>query len=286
MPELAEVDHSRRQWNAGLGVPIREVLIARPAIRVFRGTDTEALRRALAGRVLSRSEANGKQMVFHFDAVAKNNSAKEKPLPRLWLGVHLGMRGELRVETAPDFKPGKHDHLVLRQDERALVFEDQRHFGRILFHGGDEPPDWWTRLAPSVLSAEFSRAALAEFLGRRRRTPIKAALLMQERFPGVGNWMADEILWRARLHPAATAGGIAKNPAQLAALHQQIRWVARTAMEVINDDWTYPPSWLFLHRWEPGGHCPRRGCRAALERATIGGRTTCWCPRCQRKNDE
>lgn len=280
MPELAEVDHSRRQWNAGLGAPIREVFIARPEIRVFRGTDAKALRRALAGRVLSRSEANGKQMVFHFDASAQDG-VKDKGVPQLWLGVHLGMRGELRVENGPDFKPGKHDHLVLRQDERALVFEDQRHFGRILFHAGSDAPDWWSRLAPSVLSDKFSRAALAEFLRRRRRTPIKATLLMQERFPGVGNWMADEILWRARLHPAATAGTIAEDAAQLAALHKQTQWVARTAMEVINDDWTYPPSWLFLHRWEPGGYCPRRGCRAALERATIGGRTTCWCPSCQ-----
>ncbi len=274
MPELAEVDHARRQWNAGLGATIREAVIARPGIRVFRGVDTAALQRLVRGRVLSRSEANGKQMVFHFDPAGPRQ-------PRLWLGVHLGMRGELRVESAPKFSPGKHDHLVLRQEDRALVFEDQRHFGRILFHTGDAPPEWWTRLAPSVLSPEFSRAALAEFLRRRRRTPVKAVLLMQERFPGVGNWMADEILWRARLHPATSAGTVAEDPAALAALHQQTRWVARTAMEIISDDWTYPPSWLFLHRWEPGGFCPRRGCRTALERATIGGRTTCWCPRCQ-----
>ena len=79
MPELAEVDHSRRQWDAGLGAPIREVLIARPEIRVFRGTDIGALRQLLRGRVLTRSEASGKQMVFHLDPVGPKQ-------PRLWLG--------------------------------------------------------------------------------------------------------------------------------------------------------------------------------------------------------
>ena len=279
MPELAEVEHARRQWNVGLGAAVREVLIARPEIRVFRGTDVAALRRRLPGRVLSRSEANGKQMLFHFEPLPGKG---EKT--RLWLGVHLGMRGDLRVETTADFQPGKHDHLVLRQEGgRALVFEDQRHFGRILFHEGAEPPAWWTRLAPSVLSAEFTRDGLADFLQRRRRSPLKAALLMQEKFPGVGNWMADEILWRARLHPATPAGAVAADKRRLTELFQQIRWVAQTASEVISDNWTYPPTWLFLHRWEPGGFCPRRGCGAALERATIGGRTTCWCPRCQGK---
>ena len=89
--------------------------------------------------------------------------------------------------------------------------------------------------------------------------------------------MADEILWRASLHPATPAGSL--DDAQVRALWEKVRWVSRTAIRIINDDWTYPATWLFTHRWEPGGQCPR--CRAALDRATVGGRTTCWCPLCQ-----
>ncbi len=100
---------------------------------------------------------------------------------------------------------------------------------------------------------------------------------MQERFPGVGNWMADEILWRARLHPGTLCGELAGE--EVAQLFRAVRWVSRTAVEIVSDDWSYPPSWLFRHRWEAGGACPR--CRTALGRATIGGRTTAWCPRCQ-----
>jgi formamidopyrimidine-DNA glycosylase len=58
-----------------------------------------------------------------------------------------------------------------------------------------------------------------------------------------------------------------------------VRRVARLAIDTIDDRWEYPKTWLFAHRWEPGGRCPR--CATALGRDTIGGRTTCWCPRCQ-----
>lgn len=263
MPELAEVEHSRRQWDVGLNQPITQVHL-RPGTRVFRGIDTDALRQNLTGRTLLGSEARGKQMLFRFSDDA-------------WLGVHLGMRGELMAKPA-EYTPNKHDHLVLHQAGDALVFEDQRHFGRIQFQISPEPPSWWTALAPSVLSDEFTVAAVSTFLLRRRKTPVKAALLMQERFPGVGNWMADEILWRAGVHPAALAGTL--SVAKINALWKQTRWVSRTAIRIISDDWTYPDTWLFTHRWEAGGECPR--CGAALERAQIGGRTTCWCPNCQK----
>jgi formamidopyrimidine-DNA glycosylase len=191
------------------------------------------------------------------------------------------MRGELRCEwerAGAPFVPRKHDYLALRMKNGAvLAFEDKRLFGRVRFHVGPELPEWWLALAPAVTSAEFTREVMAQFLARRRRTSLKAALLMQERFPGVGNWMADEILWRSRLHPSALCGELSAE--EIARLFRTIRWVSRTAVEIVSDDWTYPPSWLFLHRWEPGGHCPR--CHAALERGTYGGRTTAWCRQCQ-----
>lgn len=264
MPELAEVEHSRRQWDPGIGQPVLEVLIARPEIRVFRDTDTEALRRRLPGQRLLGSEAKGKQMLFHFS-------------DDLWLGVHLGMSGELRREDGPEETPRKHDHLILRQRDRALVFEDKRHFGRVRLHQGGTAPDWWTQLPASVLSEEFTYEATARFFERRKKTPIKGVLLMQEHFLGVGNWMADEILWRSGVHPAALAGDLDAGTSRR--LWEQTRWVSGTAMRIISDDWTYPPDWLFSHRWEAGGECPR--CHGKLDRATIGGRTTCWCPACQ-----
>jgi len=235
-----------------------------PKARIFRGIDTAHLVEGLTGAILERSESRGKQMLF----------VASKKRSQAWLGVHLGMTGELRLEPC-DYSPAKHDHLVLRQAKHSLVFEDPRLFGRILFSNGNEAPAWWAKLPPDLLSEKFTRDALADFLKRRARAPIKAVLLMQERFPGVGNWMADEILWRAAIHPRQLAGDL--NPKQTAALYREIRTVCREAMRVIGKDWSDPPdSWLFNHRWKKGGACPRTG--AKLQHATIGGRTTCWSP--------
>jgi formamidopyrimidine-DNA glycosylase len=267
MPELAEVDYFRKQWNPGLGHRIEEVLL-HPKARIFRGTDTTRLVRALTGAKLERSEARGKQMLF----VAGGTTSKSSV--HCWLGLHLGMTGKLRMEP-PDFKAAKHDHLVLRQASHALVFEDARLFGRVLFAESPDAPPWWARLPPELLSTAFTVKDLALFLKRRARAPIKAVLLMQERFPGIGNWMADEILWRAAIHPRQAAGAL--DAAQIKALYREIRWVCREALRIIGKDFSDPPdSWLFNHRWQKGGACPRTG--AKLQHATIGGRTTCWSP--------
>jgi formamidopyrimidine-DNA glycosylase len=264
MPELAEVDYFRRQWDPGLGEKIEAVLVHSKK-RIFRGIDMAEMDGAMTGAKLERSEARGKQMLF----VAKPRKGK-----RAWLGIHLGMTGQLRVEK-PGFVPSKHDHLVLRQKMQVLVFQDTRMFGRIQFSVGADLPGWWAKLAPDLMSKEFTVKALGDFLKRRARAPLKAVLLMQERFPGIGNWMADEILWRAEIHPKQPAGSL--DAARVKVLYREIRWVCREALRIIGKKWDDPPkSWLFSHRWAKGGTCPRTG--AKLQHATIGGRTTCWSP--------
>ena len=155
--------------------------------------------------------------------------------------------------------------------------------GRILFATGREAPAWWRRLAPPILSGEFAPAAVAGFLLRHRHASLKAVLLLQSRFPGVGNWMADEILWRAAIHLRRRAGSL--TAAETRSLWRESRRVCRLALATIAgtgkilppalNAWI-PNHWLFNHRWEDGGRCPRTGAR--LERAEIAGRTACWSP--------
>jgi formamidopyrimidine-DNA glycosylase len=272
MPELAEVEYVRRRWNPGLGHPVATVRL-HPRAGVFKTTDPALLAKHLPGARLDSSEAAAKQMLFRLTAAAPARTP-------LWLGIHLGMTGELLVRPhgLPDQKA---DHLILDQPaaKQSLVFSDFRMFGRVQFHVGPDAPVWWTAIAPAVTSPAFTLAAVSEFLLRRARAPIKAVLLMQERFPGIGNWMADEILWRAAIHPARRCGELA--PAEVKKLHAETVWVAREALRLIGASdaaqWPDPPkTWLFQHRWEDGGKCPRT--KAPLERATIGGRTTCWSP--------
>ena len=106
-------------------------------------------------------------------------------------------------------------------------------------------------------------------------TQLKPLLLMQEIFPGVGNWMADEILWRSRLAPARRVKSLSDYERKT--LYEQLRWVCRYALRIVGDDWgDFPNSWLFNHRWKDGGICPLT--EKPLKRDTVGGRTTCWSP--------
>lgn len=264
MPELAEVEFIRKRWNPGLSHQVTRVLVHEKA-GVFRGTDSALIVRRLRNATLDSSVAAAKQMLFKF-TLADGTAAA--------LGVHLGMTGELSAQPA-DYAPRKADHLVLIQSERQLVFSDFRMFGRIQFSLGADLPAWWTSIAPSILSDEFTLAALATFLARRARTPIKSVLLMQERFPGVGNWMADEILWRAAIHPRQPAGSL--TTAEQKSLYRETRWVTSHSLATIGETFADPPkTWLFPHRWEDGGRCPKT--KKPLERADIGGRTACWSP--------
>ena len=267
MPELAEVEYYRKRWDCGLGQKILRTAL-HPDKRIFRGTDVGLFQTHLPGSRLVRSEARGKQMLFEFSG-------------GLWLGLHLGMTGKLLAES-PAFRPAPHDHLVLFQEQNALVFRDPRLFGRVRFHSGNQAPEWWTSLPVPVNSPEFKRATMERFFSRHERLPVKAALLLQSGFPGVGNWMADEILWRAQVHPELVAGCL--GPGQLKALWKSLRFVCRGALKHVSHDFSDPPEgWLFQERWGRGGRCPIH--RTPLQKKPVRGRSTAWCPACQPKEE-
>jgi len=264
MPELAEVEYYRKQWMPAKGKTVIGVSLHANK-RVLRGVDTLSLQKNMLGQKLKSSATHGKQMCFRFGE-------------RHWLGVHLGMTGKTHILPA-DKALEKHDHLAIRvEDGTQLVFTDSRMFGRILYMDTKSAPDWWSQLPPELLSDQFTLQYMNVFLDRRSKSPIKAVLLMQETFPGLGNWMVDEILWRSRIHPATESGNISKQKRTV--IHKMIREVSQDALRVIGTDWNTPPDdWLFNHRWKDGGLCPQTG--AALRREQIGGRTTCWSPKWQ-----
>jgi formamidopyrimidine-DNA glycosylase len=203
-------------------------------------------------------------MLFHFSG-------------DLWMGIHLGMSGHLRVEP-PDFSPEKHDHLAIFQREQTLVLRDPRLFGRVRVERNPSTPEWWTSLPLSVTSPEWTLERLRAFLKRRARLAVKSAVLVQSAFPGVGNWMADEVLWRARIHPQQLCGTL--TAPQTKRLWMESRFVCETAMATVAVDYDPPAGWLFHVRWSRKGRCPRDG--TLLQTSTIGGRTTRWCGKCQK----
>lgn len=264
MPELAEVEFARKIWNPGLGSLVDRVE-TKATSRVYRNLQPSSIMRGLTGATLEKSETHGKKMLFRLSGDR-------------WLGLHLGMTGSLRVESE-DYANAKHDALILIQAERSLVFRDPRQFGRVLFHRGSANPDWWNDLPPKVTSEAFTFELVTAILKRRARAPVKAVLLMQEFFPGIGNWMVDEILWRARIHPAHPAGKLSF--VKQKALWEESRFVSDGALATVGRRGGDPPAdWLFHVRWRDGGKCPRTS--KPLRRGAVAGRTTCWCPSTQR----
>jgi formamidopyrimidine-DNA glycosylase len=309
MPELGEVESYRRRWDPARGLRVLRVRL-HPRARVFLGASTVRLRR-LAGETLLDSEARGKWMLFRFTG-GLWLGIHLGMTGRLWVdgalpgrelsgvvrtegggaagrdGGHfrvIGRHGVAAKGPAPAFaaepvrhapaRNPRHDHLRLVTEGGTLVFSDPRGFGRVRVEEAEAPPSWWQEMPPPITSVAFTIRSMREFLRRRARSPLKAVLLDQERFPGIGNWMADEVLWRAGLHPRLLAGDL--DPASALRLYRALRFVAGEAVRIIGEERRpLPHDWLYHYRWQRGGHCPRTG--MPLVRETVGGRTTCWSP--------
>ncbi len=267
MPELAEVEFFRKQWDPGLGQVVKKVS-THPKARIYRDTPAAAIQRGLKGRTFVRSETHGKQMMFQFSDGA-------------WLGLHLGMTGKLHVAPL-DHEEEKRDHLILTLDDKLLVFSDYRMFGKLTLDITDEgeAPEWWSGLPPRVTEPAFTKKRHTTFVKRFPKTPLKTLLLDQRGYPGIGNWMADEICWQLSIPPQTKSGDL--TDAEIEAVWKKTRQISRSALRVIGTDWgKLPNSWLMNHRWKDGGICPRTKCKTDLVRADLRGRTTCWCPNCQ-----
>ena len=255
MPELPEVERARAL--------IAERALGREIVAVD-DTDTYVCRphapgeiaEALVGLRLVEAHRRGKSMWVDTDG---------GPV----LGLHLGMAGRIVVDdaVAGDYVPDGGaadvplwDRFTLRfADGGGLMLRDKRRLGRAILD-----PDL-SGLGPDA--AEVSREVFRERVGRGD-APLKARIMDQSVIAGVGNLLADEALWRARLDPRRPAGGL--DPEELDRLRREIRAATRRAIErggVHTGD-------IIAHRTRDGV-CPR--CGADMARATVGGRTTYWC---------
>ena len=203
---------------------------------------------ALTGRRLTAAHRRGKFLWAETDGDGPE------------LGLHLGMSGHI-VLDAPAVP---WDRFALEfADGTRMALRDKRRLGRAVIE-----PDF-THVGPDA--AEVSRAEFRARVGRGN-APIKARLLDQKAIAGVGNLLADEILWQARLSPRRLTGSLSE--AELDGLRRALRAAVRSAIRKGGAH-----TGRFIAAREVDGVCPRCGSR--LERARVGGRTTYWCPVCQ-----
>ncbi len=246
MPELPEAERARLTLEHALGREIvevddRDTYVCRP----HRPGELAA---ALTGETFTSAHRRGKFLWLDTD---------HGPT----LGLHLGMAGRIVLDPQ---EPAGWDRLTVRfADGGGFALRDKRRLGRAVLN-----PDY-THVGPdatTVTRPEFRRR-----IGRGR-APIKARLLDQSAISGVGNLLADEILWQARIAPTRTSEEL--SPTELDRLRREVRSAVRSAIRKGGAH-----TGRFIAAREAGGVCPRDGHR--LERARIGGRTTYWCPACQ-----
>jgi formamidopyrimidine-DNA glycosylase len=265
MPELPEVENARRRAERALAGRRIVSVATRPDPIVFAGVSPRRFAQVLRGRRVVAVRRKGKHLWMELD---------ERP----WPLFHFGMTGSFEIYRAAAERPRFWKVELLMEDETRLAMPDARRFGRIrLQHEPEcEPP-----LADLGFDPLLDLPSATE-LGRllaRRRAPIKSVLLDQGLFAGVGNWIADEVLYQAGLRPQRLASEL--SPEEVGRLRARLRAIVKRAVAVDADSDRFPGTWLFHHRWGRNAEA-RTSRREQILHDTIGGRTTAWVPSRQR----
>ncbi|MCG8504546.1 MAG: bifunctional DNA-formamidopyrimidine glycosylase/DNA-(apurinic or apyrimidinic site) lyase [Sphingomonadales bacterium] len=277
MPELPEVETVCRGLAPVLeGRVLEAVTVRRPDLRFLLPPDfAERLRGRRVERIRRRAKFILMEMAGGPVAI-----------------LHLGMSGRMRfVAPGEELAPGRHDHLIFGTDHGyRVVFNDARRFGIAAYAEAErlEEHEFLADLGPEPLSNAFSGPVLAAALSGRR-TPIKAALLDQRVVAGLGNIYVCEALYRAGLSPRRRAYTVQKGRAErLAAAVRQVLTDAIAAGGTTLRDFARPDGELgyFQHAFRvygrEGQDCPREGCSGAVRRIVQSGRSSFFCPTCQR----
>jgi formamidopyrimidine-DNA glycosylase len=275
MPELPEVEtiangvHARIHGQTVVGVQTSN----KP--QTFKSPPDEIIA-ALTGSRIERVHRVGKTIVI--DLIRKDSGRKKKPAQFL---VHLGMTGRLLVST-PETPIPPHAHAILTLSSgKELRFVDPRRFGRLSIVAPDTKYE-----GPG---AEPLTIPLEEFitLFRNRKTPIKAALLNQSLLHGVGNIYADEALFHAGIRPTRQAGRLTRSEltrlrdALIKVLTEAIQLGGSSVSDYVDADGVAGFFQLRHHVYSRTGQ-PCRVCGTNIKRIVIGGRSTHYCPTCQK----
>jgi formamidopyrimidine-DNA glycosylase len=281
VPELPEVEYARRQLQRAMaGARITRVDVRRPKLRyaIPRG-----FVRRLEGQKVHAVERRAKFLIVELASGDR-------------LLMHLGMSGsfrELRAGRDPSRRRyywdtarlETHDHVVFEMSNGAVVaFNDPRRFGFMLLLKPDEHATHRSlvRLGPEPLARTFGARTLAARLAKRR-TSLKIALSDQRVVGGLGNIYVVEALHRARLSPKRRASMlVTKSGEPRPAVHDLVEAIRHVLTLAIRRQYRTGQDNPFEVYDREGERCPRRGCGGTIVRIVQGGRSTFFCPKCQR----
>lgn len=279
MPELPEAERARRLVEqVAVGRRLQRVRCADDEI-VLVGVTPSVMARTLTGRLVVASRRRGKQLWWELDR-------------RPWPLFHFGMTGQFVTQQAGPLRlaangtraldrswPPKFWKIIVELDDGTeLAMTNMRRLGRIRLQ---QDPEHEPPIADLGFDPLYEMPPAADFAARlrARKGVLKSVLLDQGLVAGIGNWMADEILYQARIDPRRR--GTELSAAEARRIHAALAEVVETACAVDADKERFPPEWLFHHRW--GKNADARTAKGEkIEHLEIGGRTTAWVPAVQK----
>jgi formamidopyrimidine-DNA glycosylase len=279
MPELPEVEHVVRALRlAVVGLTIIATEINLP--KLIAPTTPSLFKRKLKNVTISGISRRGKFILIECHRPDHTEG--------LVLMVHLRMTGKF-LYLKPDDELPKHSHAVFYLDnDRRLVFRDQRQFGimRVVSQAKLGQAKGIAELAPEPFSEEFSVDYLRKVFGRSTRT-LKTFLLDQTKVLGLGNIYAVEALFRAGINPFRPANTLSVK--RVVRLHTAIQEVLNFAILHIRAGFNLEGGFSYGEAFERFWQVYEREdepcvkCGSRIRRVAHGGRSTYWCPRCQRR---
>jgi formamidopyrimidine-DNA glycosylase len=262
MPELPDVEHFKRYADSTLlNQEISEVDLQ--DTKLLHSTTRKKLLNTLKGQSFENTSRHGKYLGLQIS----NNG---------WVVLHFGMTGQLGYAKDPEEVPRFTRLLITFDNDYHFAFANQRRLGRIQlvddFKNIIEEED----LGPDAL--RISKNDFRELLSGRRGS-VKSFFMNQSNIAGMGNVYTDEALYQAGIHPSLPANKLEDE--QIDGLYERMQKMLKQAIKAQANPEKMPEDWLLPNR-EEDGDCPR--CQGKIKTAKVSGRTTYFCPKCQRKS--
>ncbi|KAF3078651.1 hypothetical protein TWF102_003293 [Orbilia oligospora] len=283
MPEISEITRVVHYINRYLAGKVIKNVVANEDAIVFKDTTSSAFVKAMLGRKIVEAKQQGKYFWIEMDS---------PPHPVM----HFGMTGWITFSKAPEAHyradmaeedddkeeiewPPRFMKFVFEMEDEGnnAAFTDARRLGRVRLI--NVPAEQIRKVSPlkengpdpvvDGLDEDWFRGVL-----NQRKKPVKALLLDQGFISGVGNWVGDEILYHARIHPEQYSNTLSK--AQQKQLYESTMYVCKTACELLGDSSKFPEDWLFKYRWGKGkkGNALPNG--EKIDFVKVGGRTSAY----------
>lgn len=303
MPELPEVENLRIGLEKNIvGQKILSVKVNKPKLVSGKGTlrkasakKVEEFEKGLSGEKIVKVSRRAKNLIFHLKSgkiilahlkmsgqFAYKTNSKPKNNKASVIGGHP-------IELSEKQLPNKHTHIIFELEKGMLYFNDTRMFGYVLYYpslSSFEAGDHFTLLGLEPFDDKFTPQYFENAL-KNKTGKIKSVLMDQKIVTGLGNIYADESLFEAKINPLRSASSTTKTEIKL--LYRAIQRIMRRAIEVGGSSVaTYrlldesQGNYAREHKvyGKHGENCPR--CKRPLERTIVNGRTTIFCPNCQK----